>query len=233
MNPRALVAEALGTAVLLFVIVGSSFMAEGLGTDATSQLLAQAIAVGTALGAAIVVFQVVSGSHFNPAVTLATWRAKQMTGAEALGYVAAQCLGALVGVLIAHASFERTLITMSNIPRNGTGLIVAEAVATFILVLVILMLVRSDRANAVPIAIGAWVTAIVFATASTGFANPVVTIARTLTDSGAGIAPSSVVAFVAVELLAGLLAVPVATFLIPDEAIETTPVGATHAIDTH
>lgn len=232
MNARALVAESLGTAVLLFVIVGSSFMAEGLGTDLASGLLAQAIAVGVALGAAIVVFQVVSGSHFNPAVSLAMWRTKQLTGIETAGYVAAQCIGGLAGVLVAHASFERALVSVSDIQRNGLGLLISEAVATFILVLVILILVRSGRASAVPVAVGAWVTAIVFATASTGFANPVVTVARAFTESGAGISPSSVTAFVGVELIAGLLAVPVARFLIPIEPIETTPVGETHAIDT-
>lgn len=220
MNPRALVAEALGTAVLLYVIVGSSIMAETMGGDPAGQLLAQGIVVGLALGVAIAVFQAISGSHFNPSVSLAMWRLKTLSATELMGYVGAQCLGAVVGVVVANASFGRSFVALSEHQRSGWGLIAAEAVATFILVLVILMLVRTGRSNAVPVAVGAWVAAIAFATASTGFANPVVTVARAFTDSAAGIAPSSVAAFVAIELLAGLAAVPVARFLVPQPTTE-------------
>ncbi len=221
MNPRPLVGEAIGTAILLFVIVGASIMAETLGSDPASQLIAQAIAVGLALGAAIAVLQVISGAHFNPSVSIAMWRSNELDGRETAGYIAAQCVGAVAGVVAANASFGRSLISVSDHVRTGWELITSEAIATFVLVLVILLLVRTGRAAAVPVAVGAWVTAIVFATASTGFANPVVTVARTLTDAGAGIAPASVAAFVAIQLIAGLAAVPVARFLFPQPIVHT------------
>jgi glycerol uptake facilitator-like aquaporin len=212
---RRLVAEAIGTAVLLYVILGSTFMGAQPGTDETAQLLAQAIVVGRALGVAIAIFQPISGSHFDPSVTLAFWRSNTMAGTEALRYMGAQLIGAVTGVIAANWTFDDSPIAMSGVERSGIRLVGSEAVATFLLVLVISMLVRGHRPSLVPLAVGAWVTAVIFGPSSTGFANPAVTIARVFTSSWAGIAPLSVVPFVLVQLAAGLAAVPMATYMHP------------------
>lgn len=219
---RELTAEGLGTALLLYIIVGSGIAVETSGVDAAGELLAHALVVGLGLGVLIALFQTVSGSHFNPSVSLAFWKAGDLTGREATRYAIAQVSGAVVGVAAANLTFGQSVIAISTTPRSGLGLVAAEAIATFVLVLVILALVRSDRARAVPATVGAWVAAIVFATSSTGFANPAVTIARIFTDTYTGIEPSSVVGFLAAQLAAGLAAAAVADRLyverMPDRA---------------
>lgn len=212
---RESAAEALGTALLLYVIVGSGIAAESLSSDEAVQLLAHALAVGLALGALIALFQAVSGSHFNPSVTLAFWRSRELGGRDAIAFVLAQVAGAVAGVVVANISFDLPAVTVSTTTRSGAGLIVAEAIATFVLVLVILTLVRTGRSGAVPPAVGAWVAAVVFATSSTGLANPAVTVARVLTDSYTGIAPASVTGFLVAQLLAGFAAARVASALYP------------------
>jgi glycerol uptake facilitator-like aquaporin len=216
MNRRH-VAEGLGTGLLLYVIVGSGIAAETLGRDAALQLLAHALVVGLGLGVLISLFQTVSGSHFNPSVTLAFWRSGGLTASEASRYVASQVVGAVVGVAVANTSFGDAALSISATERPGAGAMAAEAVATFVLVLVILALVRTGRSSAVPFAVGAWVATIVFATSSTGFANPAVTVARMFTDSYTGIAPASTVGFLVAQVLAGLAAVPTASLLFPDQ----------------
>lgn len=213
---RQLTGEGLGSALLLYIIVGSGIAAENLGTDPGTRLLAHAIVVGLGLGALIVLFQNVSGSHFNPSVTLGLWRSGALTGDEAARYVAVQLAGAVVGVLVANLSASRAVVTISHNARDGIGPIVSEGIATFVLVLVVLALGRTGRHNTVPVAVGAWVMAIILATPSTGFANPAATIARAFTDSYTGIAPSSVVGFLAAQLLAGIAAAPVAHVLFPN-----------------
>lgn len=219
---RELTAEGLGTALLLYIIVGSGIAVETSGVDAAGELLAHALVVGLGLGVLIALFQTVSGSHFNPSVSLAFWKAGDLTGREATRYAIAQVSGAVVGVAAANLTFGQSVIAISTTPRSGLGLVAAEAIATFVLVLVILALVRTDRARAVPATVGAWVAAIVFATSSTGFANPAVTIARIFTDTYTGIEPSSVVGFLAAQLAAGLAAAAVADRLyverMPDRA---------------
>lgn len=212
---RQLVGEALGTALLLYIIVGSGIAAQELGSDGVSQLLAHAVVVGIGLGVLILLFQSVSGSHFNPAVTLAFWRSGSIDGGTASGYVIAQLVGAMLGVAAANVTFGEPMIAVSATARNGLGLVGAEGVATFVLVLVILALVRIDRTAAIPAAVGGWVAVIVFATSSTGFANPAVTISRIFTDTYTGIAPRSAWAFLVAQLVAALIAVPVARFLYP------------------
>lgn len=221
---RSLIAEGMGTGLLLYVIVGSGIAASGLTPDPGLQLLAHALVVGLGLAVLIAIFQPVSGSHFNPAVTLAFWRGGSIGPTESLGYVASQVGGAIVGVSLANLSFGEQLISVSTTSRSGTGLLVAEAIGTFVLVFLILSLVRTDRAGWVPAVVGGWVGAIIFATSSTGFANPAVTIARMFTDTYTGIAPSSVVPFVAVQLLAGLVAVPATRLLFPTR--QTSQVNA-------
>lgn len=218
---RQLLAEGVGTGLLLYVIVGSGIAAETLTGDGGVQLFAHAVVVGLGLGVLIAMFQTVSGSHFNPSVTLAFWRTKELQPGPAAGYVMAQVLGGTLGVILANLSFARPAVSISGTARSGAGLIVAEAMATFVLVLVILALVRTERSSLVPAAVGAWVAAIVFATSSTGFANPAVTMSRILTDSYTGIAPSSVVAFLVAQLLAGLGAASAAIHLYPKTAPQT------------
>jgi glycerol uptake facilitator-like aquaporin len=210
-----LLAEGLGTGLLLFVVVGSGIAAQGLGQEPGTQLFTHAVVVGLGLAALIAMFQPISGSHFNPAVTLAFWRNGDISLGEALRYVVTQLAGAVLGVIAANVTFGITAVSLSETVRSGIGLVVAEAIGTFVLVLSILLLVRTARAGLVPAVVGAWVAAIVFATSSTGFANPAVTIARVLTDSYTGIAPASVLAFVAAQLVAGLLAALIVPALFP------------------
>jgi glycerol uptake facilitator-like aquaporin len=212
---RSSFGEALGTALLLYVIVGSGIAAESLTTDAGLQLFTHAIAVGLGLGALIAMFQSVSGAHFNPAVTLAFWRTKTIDGATATTYIVAQVIGAITGVAAAHLSFQKTVVGVSSTARNGIGLVMSEALATFVLVLMILALVRTDRPNAIPAGVGAWVACAVFATSSTSFANPAVTLARIFTHTYTGIAPGSAPAFLAAQVVAGLLAAAAVMLLYP------------------
>jgi glycerol uptake facilitator-like aquaporin len=218
-----LLAEGLGTGLLLYLIVGSGIAAEVLSRDAGTQLFTHAVVVGLGLSALIAMFQTISGSHFNPAVTLAFWRTGDVPSGEALRYFAAQLSGAVLGVITANVTFGAEAMSVSETVRSGAGLVTAEAIGTFVLVLSILLLVRTSRASLVPAVVGAWVAAIVFATASTGFANPAVTVARVFTDTYTGIAPASVFAFVAAQLLAGILAALTVPALLPRPVpVETT-----------
>lgn len=219
-------AEGLGTGLLLYIIVGSGIAAETLANDDAVLLFAHAMAVGLGLGVLIALFQTVSGSQFNPSVTLAFWRAKDMSGREAGVYVVAQMTGALLGVVAANLSFGLSTVSVSSTSRDGFGLILAEAIATFVLVLVILALVRTGRPSAVPASVGAWVAAIVFATSSTGFANPAVTVARIFTDTYTGIDPYSVMGFLIAQLLAGVAAAAAAVVLFPETVPQPAPSAA-------
>lgn len=218
---RRWLAEAVGTGLLLYVIVGSGIAAETLGGDPVTQLLAHALVVGLGLAVLIALFQTISGSHFNPSVTLAFWRSGEVDDRDATGYVVAQVLAGIAGVALANVTFGLPTGAVSSISRDGSGLVVAEGVATFVLVLIILILVRTDRPGYVPAAVGAWVAVAVFATASTGFANPAVTLARMFTDSYTGIAPSSAPWFLVAQLLAGFAAALVATAFYPEDKPQT------------
>jgi glycerol uptake facilitator-like aquaporin len=218
-----LLAEGLGTGLLLYLVVGSGIAAQSLGQDDGTQLFSHAVVVGLGLAALIAMFQTISGSHFNPAVTLAFWRTGDLSSGEALRYVGTQVAGAVLGVVAANVTFGVAAVSVSKTARSGAGLVTAEAIGTFVLVLSILLLVRTSRASLVPGVVGAWVAAIVFATASTGFANPAVTVARVFSDTYTGIAPGSVFAFVAVQLLAGLVAASTVPLLLPRQVpIENT-----------
>lgn len=217
---RVVLAEGLGTALLLYVVVGSGIAARELTSDSGLALFAHAMAVGLGLGALIAMLQTVSGAHFNPSVTLAFWRVGSIDGGTASRYAMAQVVGGVMGVLAANWSFSETALTVSTTARSGAGLVVAEALATFVLVLVILALIRTGRAGGVPFAVGAWVSTAVFATSSTGFANPAVTMSRVFTDTYTGIAPASVPAFVAAQIAAGLVAAAAAVVLYPDREVQ-------------
>lgn len=193
---RQLSAEALGTALLLAAVVGSGIMAERLaGGNQALALLCNTIPTGAILAVLILVFQPISGAHFNPAVTLVALANRTLSPALALSYILAQIIGGIIGVLLAHAMFDLPLWQIGIHQRTGTGQWLAEAVATFGLILTILGCDKA-RPHAVPYAVGLYITAAYWFTASTSFANPAVTIARSLTTSFAGIQPADTLAFI-------------------------------------
>jgi len=208
-------AEAIGTAFLLATVVGSGIMAFKLaGGNAALALLCNTLPTGAILTVLILTFGPVSGAHFNPAVSLAFALRGELPWSTSGLYVASQAIGGILGVWVAHLMFELPLWQFSATVRTGPGQWFAEAVATFGLLLTILGCVRCAPA-AVPYAVGLYITAAYWFTASTSFANPAVTIARSLSDTFAGIAPAGVVAFVVSQFLGALLAVALARWLWP------------------
>ena len=203
---RRLAAEFLGTALLLAAVVGSGIMAERLaGGNVAVALLANAVATGAALVVLITVLGPISGAHFNPCVTLLMAMRGEMNWKQAALYVPVQFIAAIAGVWLAHAMFAMPVLEISTHLREGPPQWLAEAVATFGLLLTIMGAVRFAPAST-PMLVGLYITAAYWFTASTSFANPAVTVARMLSDSFAGIAPSSVAGFIAAQVLATLLA---------------------------
>jgi len=204
-HARAAVAEFVGTAFLLLAVVGSGIMAQRLcGGNVGLALLANAAATGGALVALILAFGSISGAHFNPVVTLASaLREKSWSGV--LPYLVAQLTGALAGTALANAMFGLPAFTASRHERSGTAMIVSEFLATFGLLAVIWGCARA-RPAAAPYAVAAYIVGAYWFTPSTSFANPVVTVARSLTDTFSGIRPADVPAFVIVQVLGGLAA---------------------------
>lgn len=215
--PRRLFAEALGTAFLLATVVGSGIMADNLsGGNVALALLGNALPTGAMLVVLILIFGPVSGAHFNPAVTLAFALRGEFGRGDVLPYIAAQVAGGIVGVMAAHAMFDLPLVQLSMKIRSGPAQWFAEAVATFGLLLAIFgCLARAPLA--VPYAVGLYISAAYWFTASTSFANPAVTIARALSNTFAGIAPAGVPAFVLAQLVGMLAAVAAARLLWPRE----------------
>ena len=210
--------EALGTALLLAAVVGSGIMAERLaGGNVAIALLANAIATGAALYALIVTFSPHSGAEFNPVVTVALVFHGLAPRGRIVPHVLAQFGGAIAGVWLAHLMFDLPILQTSLKVRSGVGQWTGEAVATFGLVLVVL-LGASRKSPSLPAVVACYITAAYWFTSSTSFANPAVTIARMLSDTFAGIRPSSVPAFVAVQIVAALSAVALVKFLHPDVA---------------
>lgn len=215
--PRRLFAEALGTGLLVAAVVGSGIAARRLSPDDVGlQLLENAAATAAALVALLLALGPVSGAQLNPVVTLADRLLGGKTTIEALGYVGAQVAGGAIGCVTANLMFELPAVELSGTVRDGGGRWLAEVVATGGLVLVVLGVVRSGRATAAPLAVGAYIGGAYFFTASTSFANPAVTVARMLSDTFSGIAPSSVPAFVAAQLAGGALGLGAARVLYPD-----------------
>jgi glycerol uptake facilitator-like aquaporin len=203
---RRLVAEALGTGMLLAIVVGSGIMGERLaGGNVAIALLANAIATGAGLVALITLFGPLSGAHFNPAVTLVFALRREIRWGTAGSYVAVQIVGAVLGVWAAHAMFAEPLIQVSTKLRDGPAQAFSEFVASFGLIAAILGAIRF-RPDATPVIVGLYITAAYWFTASTSFANPAVTIARALSNSFAGIAPSSAPAFIAAQLAGAVAA---------------------------
>ncbi len=214
---RKATAEAVGTALLVAVVVGSGIFAQRLSPGDTGfQLLANSTATAGGLVALILAFGSVSGAHFNPVVTLADRFFGGMTTREVAAYIPAQIAGACVGAVVANLMFDLDPVSFSTHTRATGGQWLGEVVATFGLLIVILGVVRSGRASTVAFAVAGYIAAAYWFTSSTSFANPAVTVGRTLTDTFAGIRPSSAPAFVAAQLVGGALAVALARYLTPD-----------------
>jgi glycerol uptake facilitator-like aquaporin len=209
---RRLAAEALGTLLLVCTVVGSGIMAETLTEDTALALLANTIPTGAILVVIITVFAPISGAHFNPAVSLAFALRGDLPSLETLAYVAAQIAGGVAGAVLAHAMFELPLLQASQTPRTGPAQWLAEAVATFGLVAVILGGLRA-RPVAVPWLVGLYITAAYWFTASTSFANPAVAVARGLTDTFSGIRPADVPAFVLAQCAGAVVALVLTRWL--------------------
>jgi glycerol uptake facilitator-like aquaporin len=204
---RRILAEALGTALLVAAVVGSGIMAQRLTGDRAVALLANTLATGGALVAILLVFGPISGAHLNPLVTLCLVAMKAHDRRTAAGYVAAQLVGGIAGAILANAMFELPPVTWSTTARTGGAQLLSEAIATFGLLGVVIA-VRRTRAALVPFAVAAYIVAAYWFTASTSFANPAVTIARAFSDTFAGIRPADVAGFLlaqAVGATAGAL----------------------------
>lgn len=212
---KRLVAEGLGTALLLAIVVGSGIMGERLagGNDAIA-LLGNTMATGAGLVVLITALGPVSGAHFNPVVTLVMALRREIGPGLALGYVAVQAAGAVLGVWAAHLMFATPMLDVSTKLRDGPAQVFSEAVATFGLILTILATGRA-RPDFTPVSVGLYITSAYWFTASTSFANPAVTVARSLTNSFAGIAPTSVPGFLVGQLAGALAAMILALWLFP------------------
>jgi arsenate reductase len=227
---RRAAAEALGTAALLIAVVGSGIMAQRLSPhDAGLQLLENSVATGAALAAIIVAVGSVSGAHLNPVVTLADRTFGGLTTTrETVTYIGAQVVGAVLGTIVANLMFELPAVEWSTHVRSGSGVWLGEVVATLGLLVVIFGAVRSGRAGIVPFVVGAYIAAAYWFTSSTSFANPAVTVGRAFTDTFAGIAPESVPAFVAFELVGLGVALLVIAVLYPRVDAVATDVVMPH-----
>jgi len=218
---RRLLAEGLGTGLLVVAVVGSGIMASRLSPgDVGLQLLENSIATALALGALILAFGPISGAHFNPAVSTADWwlgrrRRTGLTRTNLGLYAIAQTFGAVWGSIVANVMFGLPAIEVSTRQRTGMPVLLGEVVATTGLILLIFALARSGRAAAAPAAIGAYIGAAYWFTSSTSFANPAVTIGRAFTDTFAGIRPSSVPGFIGAELVGMVVAIALLIVLYP------------------
>jgi glycerol uptake facilitator-like aquaporin len=229
--PARLIAEFVGTAFLLMAVVGSGIMGDKLsGGNVAIALLANTIATGAALVALILTFGPVSGAHFNPAVSLADAWQRGMPWREIPGYIVAQALGAYFVVGCAHVMFGLPLLSVSRHNRGGLPQIFSEFIATFGLLAVIWGCSRL-RTSVVPFAVGAYITAAYWFTASTSFANPAVTLARSATDTFSGIRPADVPGFLVAELLGAAAATALFSWLVPSLPAVAANVVVPHAVD--
>ncbi len=213
---RMLAAELIGTAFLLATVVGSGIMAEALaGGNVAIALLGNTIPTGAILVVLITMLGPISGAHFNPAVTLVFLIRREISVGLSAAFVAVQVIGGVAGVLVAHMMFDLDLLQFSEKARTGSAQWFAEGVATFGLVFTILATIKA-RAEAVPMAVGLYITAAYWFTASTSFANPAVTIARSFSNTFAGIDPSHTPAFIAAQIVGALAALAVCIWLLKD-----------------
>jgi glycerol uptake facilitator-like aquaporin len=211
-------AEFVGTAMLLATVIGSGIMGERLaGGNVAIALLGNTIPTGAILVVLITMFGPISGAHFNPAVTAVFAIKGELSGSEVLGYIAAQVLGGIIGVLSAHAMFDETLLQIASKVRAGPSQWFSEWVAAFGLVLTILLTLRANAA-AVGTSVGLYITAAYWFTASTSFANPAVTVARAFSNTFAGIRPHDVTPFIIAQLIGAVTAMYVCRRFLPEPA---------------
>lgn len=235
---RRLVAEFLGTALLVAVVVGSGIAAEQLSpNDVGLQLLENSTATVFGLTILILLFGPVSGAHFNPVVSAADWLLGRragtgLTGSEVGAYSLAQTVGAIAGAVLANIMFDIDITELSGKDRTGSNLLVAEVVATAGLVALIFALARTGRGALAAPAVGAYIGAAYWFTASTSFANPAVTVGRMFSDTFAGIDPTSVPGFIAAQFVGGLVGIALVGYLFPDAASFADGVGVPHATAT-
>ena len=221
---RRLIAEGLGTGLLIVAVIGSGIMAQRLSTDIGLQLLENSLATAGALVGLILMFGAVSGAHFNPVVTVLDRLLGSISTRDAAFYVVAQVVGGCLGAMIANVMFELPVVNISTHQRSSPALWISEVLATVTLLLVIQGCVRSGRAPVVPFAVAAWIAGAYWFTSSTSFANPAVTIARTLSDTFAGIAPASAPMFIAMQAIGMMLAAALVRLLYPRPSPEHTDV---------
>lgn len=215
--PRKLTAEALGSFFLFVAVIGSGIMAETLaGGNVAVALLANTVATGAILFVLIAMLGPVSGAHFNPAVTLAFLLRRELRPGAAAAFVAAQMAGGVTGAFTAHLMFDLPIFQFSTKARAGIGQWTGEFVATFGLVLTILVLLK-HRASAIPAAVALYITSAYWFTSSTSFANPAITLVRSLSDTFAGIAPGDAPLFIVAQLIGAVSAVGLAGWLIAEE----------------
>jgi glycerol uptake facilitator-like aquaporin len=214
---KKLLAEYLGTTLLVAIVVGSGIMATDLTKDVGLQLLINTIATVFGLGVLILILAPISGAHFNPAVTMVDLIQGKSSALQFIQYVFAQVLGAISGALLANAMFDRAIIETATKLRAGSNLYLAEVVATAGLILVINLLVVQKNLTVIPAAVAVWIGSAYFFTSSTSFANPAVTVGRTFSDSFAGIAPSSAPAFIAAQILGALIGLGLVKVLTHDK----------------
>lgn len=214
---RKLLAEYLGTALLVAIVVGSGIMATDLSKDVGLQLLINTIATVFGLGVLILILAPISGAHFNPVVTMINLIQGKSSVLQFIQYVFAQVLGAISGALLANAMFDHPIIETATKIRSGNNLYLAEIVATAGLILVINLLESQKNLTVIPAAVAAWIGSAYFFTSSTSFANPAVTVGRTFSDSFAGIAPSSAPAFIAAQILGALIGLGLVKVLTHDK----------------
>jgi glycerol uptake facilitator-like aquaporin len=213
-RPQRLVAEGLGTAPLLATVVGSGIMAERLaGGNVAIALLGNTLPTGAILFVLITMFGPISGAHFNPAVTAVFALRKELPASDALPYIVVQIIGAILGVWLAHLMFGESVLQLSSKVRVGPSQWLSEGVAAFGLVLTILLTVRANPSS-VATAVGLYITAAYWFTASTSFANPAVTLARSLSDTFAGIRPADVAPFAIAQMIGAVAAMYVGRWLV-------------------
>lgn len=217
---RRLGAEMVGTWGIVTVVVGSGIMAERLSNDVGVQLLANTIATTGGLILFIALLGPVSGAQFNPVVSIVQWFAGRLAARDILPYVVAQVVGACLGAMTANAMFDLDVVNLSIKAREGGPIVAGEVVATAVLVLLIEGFIRSARAGLIPFMVAAWITAAYWCTSSTSFANPAVTVGRTLSDSFAGIDPSSLPMFFVGQFAGGTVGLATATLIFGGRKVE-------------
>lgn len=208
LNKRAFGMEFLGTMILAIAVVGSGHMAAQLSNDSATRLLINALASAIGLAVVIRIGIKISGSHFNPVVTLAMLYLKKLNLVDAAIYIAAQISGAIIGVGIANLMYEEAFLEVSQIKRDGSNLFFSEVLATAVLLWIILRFLKQD--DLISLYVPLWIFGAILLTSSTSFANPAITIGRTFTNSFTGIAPSSIMLFISAQIVGGLIGMTVA-----------------------